>query len=245
MFAFKKQRPRSTFSQRLPADGSPAASQLAHRQQKKKRPEMLREQRDGHRCSEETNVELRRELEETKRELQRLKRLKEKPLSPSDAETLGTGKTEEEMFKVGPQTELLHASHSGGNQQYDAKILSFIERVATLERELDMLLKEQCIILSRLKERQTPLQSSEATAIDEVVKRKTKAMSNQKYHTWKTGRSKKKQQADELQKELGSKKVKRLRRQEKTRVPERDETLSFWKKFCRFFGRNRSKTRRD
>lgn len=98
MFLFKKQRPQSTFSQRPPADGSPAALQLVLQQQKKKRPEMLCEEQDGCRCSEESHVELRRELKETKRELQRLKSRKEKPVSPSDTETLGTKKM------VGPLT---------------------------------------------------------------------------------------------------------------------------------------------
>lgn len=189
--------------------------------------------------------------------MQRLKSRKEKPVSPSDAETLGTEKTLGpltstdglEMFKVGPQTVLLHASRGGGNQRCDSKIQSFIEQAVTLQRELDLLLKERRIILSRLEELQTPFQSSEAAVIDKAVKPKTaipsKAISNQNNPMRETGRTKAKQQADKLQKELGSEKVQRMRHQEKTRIPERDETPSFWKKVCRFFGWNRPKTRRD
>lgn len=216
------------------------------------RPEMLHERRDGCRCSEETHVKLRREPEETKRELRSPKSRKEKPLSPSDEETLGAEKTvgpltstdAPEMFKVGPQTELLHASHGGVYRWCDAKILSFIEQAVTLRPELDVLLKERRIILSRLQELETPPQSSEAAVSDKVVKRKT-AISNQNCPMRETGRIKAKYQGDELQKELGSKKVQRPRRQEETRIPERDETPSFWKKVCRVFGRNRSKTRKD
>lgn len=220
-----------------------APSELTALRQQKKRPEMLHGQRDGRRRTEQTHVELRR-LEETKREMRRLKSRKEKPLCPSDAETLGTEKTETEMFKAGPQTELLHASHGGGNQRSDAEIQHIIEQAVTFQRELDILLKERCIILSCLEELQTQLQHGEAAVIDKVEKRKT-AKSNQNYPMRETGRTKEKQQADKRQKELGGKKVQRPRRQEKTRVPERDETPSFWKKVCRFFGRNRLKTRRD
>lgn len=112
---------------------------------------MLCGQRDGCRCNEESHVELRQQLEDTKRELQRLKSREEKPVSPSDAETLGREKTLGpltstdglEMFKVGPQTD---ASCGGSNQRCDSKMLSFIEQANTLQRELDILLKERRII---------------------------------------------------------------------------------------------------
>lgn len=162
MFVFRKrafQLPRSLIF-RPPAVRCPAASQLAGQQESSREAETLPDRRDVCRCNEMPFVELCRELEETKRELQSLKSQK---VSQSGAETLSkeSNPNTQEKVKAGLRPEELHGSHGEGSRSCDMEVLSLREEAFSLQREPDAHLRHRDVLQKGLEQFQAKVQSSQ------------------------------------------------------------------------------------
>lgn len=156
MFVFRK---RSVIFRR-PAVGRPAASQLAGQQQSGGEAETLPDRRDVCRCNETPFVELCRELEETKRELQSLKSQK---VSQSGAESLSKQRNSntQERVKAGLRPEELHGSHGEGSRSCDTAVLSLREEAFSLQREPDAHLSHRDVLQKGLEELRAKVQGSQ------------------------------------------------------------------------------------